>query len=235
MSQGWRLINDLPLSGEDNMAIDRQLYRQFKAGDSPSLRFYQWSEPTVSFGRLQKPPKAFLDRLIRYQIPWVKRPTGGQAILHSGDLCIGIVGGPSAGFKPSILETHAILGQAFISGLTSLGVSAQLGNMNGKSKPLTHCFEQVTQADIHIAGQKLLGGAQIRSRSAFLQESVIYLNCDQALMCRLFQSVGTSYRDLISFFPDLDAPTLKKALIHGFETVFKMKFQPEVSSMGVLR
>src|SRR5437870_2115768 len=50
----WRILSTPPWTGEENMVYDGETLRAVGEGlAAPTLRFFRWSEPTVSFGRLQ--------------------------------------------------------------------------------------------------------------------------------------------------------------------------------------
>ena len=92
MSQ-WYLIEDPPLPGTVNMERDRELFALYKQDKtSPILRFYFWETPTLSIGRFQTTDTVLLERAESLHIPLIKRPTGGQAVLHQGDLCFSVIG-----------------------------------------------------------------------------------------------------------------------------------------------
>jgi len=50
----WRLIESPPGAGDWNMAVDAALMESVAAGGICCLRFYSWSEPTVSLGYFQE-------------------------------------------------------------------------------------------------------------------------------------------------------------------------------------
>jgi len=66
-----RLLPHVAADGPHNMAADEVLLESAAAGVA-SLRFYDWSEPTVSLGYFQ-PRGARLAGL-----PYVRRPSGGM-------------------------------------------------------------------------------------------------------------------------------------------------------------
>ncbi len=83
--QTWRILTTPPLSGEENMAFDLRTLDAVQNGvQAPTLRFFRWSEPTVSYGKHQSVEP------ILSQIPadWavVQRPTGGGLDVLAG-LC----------------------------------------------------------------------------------------------------------------------------------------------------
>lgn len=86
-SVSWRWIPPIATSGLTQMAIDDWMIDQVRSGHPPILRFYTWSEPTISLGFHQKQRPTMPD-----SIPLVRRPTGGRAVLHgsSGELTYAI-------------------------------------------------------------------------------------------------------------------------------------------------
>lgn len=209
------LIEDGPLSGHVNMDKDRQLFARFQPGDAPLVRFYQWAEPTVSLGRFQKKDRALHTRIAELGLPLVYRPTGGQAILHKGDLCISVIAAPPT---PHILNTHQALAQGYLKAFHELGLSAELGREITGTSASGHCFEKVAPVDLHLAGKKLLGCAMMRSRHAFLQQSVLYLDFDKALAKALFgeaQGVAVALNDHMN----IPLEVLKDHLFQGLDSV----------------
>ncbi len=71
------------------MRFDASLLHGVEQGtEPPTLRFFTFKNPTLSFGRLQKLSD------IRSLVPpgWetVQRPTGGGIVLHNGDFCFSL-------------------------------------------------------------------------------------------------------------------------------------------------
>src|SRR5690242_18095105 len=83
--QVGRLLIDSAVDGPRSMAIDEALLESAAGGGPLTLRFYQWSEPTLSLGYFQR----YEDRSLHpasLDCPIVRRPTGGGAILHDKEL-----------------------------------------------------------------------------------------------------------------------------------------------------
>ena len=81
----FRWMWDEPASGAWNMALDEALLES--AGDDPmaTLRFYRWSEPTLSLGYFQRSAERAAHIASR-DCPLVRRASGGGAILHDAEL-----------------------------------------------------------------------------------------------------------------------------------------------------
>ena len=91
-SEQWRLLITSPASGAWNMAVDEALLEAVGSNQSlPCLRLYAWEPPCLSIGYAQ--PFADIDRsrLADFGWDWVRRPTGGRAILHADELTYSVI------------------------------------------------------------------------------------------------------------------------------------------------
>ena len=76
-----------------NMAVDEAILEAHLQGlVPPTLRFYGWAPPAVSLGYAQKLGKEVIDQIRANGFEVVRRPTGGRAVLHEGDLTYSFIG-----------------------------------------------------------------------------------------------------------------------------------------------
>ena len=68
------------------MGADVALLDELAAGGPPALRLYRWSAPAVSLGRFQRDDVVDPAACARLGVEVVRRPSGGRALLHGGDL-----------------------------------------------------------------------------------------------------------------------------------------------------
>ncbi len=192
----WRLILDEPASGAWNMAVDEALLLSQKPNDAPVLRFYGWNPPCVSLGRFQN-AAAFHSQFSIPNSQFVRRPTGGRAIWHQHEITYAVV------LREELLprEWHSIIGsyqwlsRAFIEGLQTLGVQAQLAQ-NHKSLPREeNCFASAARSDFVVDGRKLIGAAQCRKKGAILQHGSLLLSVDRTAWQ---QNIGGSMEATVS-------------------------------------
>src|SRR5438128_1552636 len=88
----WDLIIDGPATGEENMARDRQLLDELVAGTRPAtLRFYAWQPACISLGVGQREDILDPERVAGAGLDVVRRPTGGQALLHDHEVTYSVV------------------------------------------------------------------------------------------------------------------------------------------------
>jgi lipoate---protein ligase len=221
----WRLIPPIDATGKVQMAIDSWLLQQHILGQiPPTLRFYTWSEPTISLGYHQRRYPAHWDGLTWQDRPvdLVKRPTGGRGVLHHGDLTYAIVG---SGFVGKRVEVYQQICQFLIDGWRELGVDLAYGTTGRGYIHNPNCFGTATSADLICDdGYKLIGSAQLIQSAAILQHGSIRLNPDRALFSQVFGEqmslppVGVS---------QLAVATMIDALIDAAQMHFNVNFQVE--------
>ena len=172
-----RLIIDEPARGSWNMAIDEALLESAGQGGGPVLRFYRWSEPTLSLGyfqqianRVQHPTSSLL--------PVVRRATGGGAIIHDCELTYSFVTAIRDRFSSEIQAFVIQFHESLIETLKHCGVRAGLcGDAMGETKAEPFlCFQRRSSLDILIDGSKVVGSAQRSYHGALLQHGSILLS-----------------------------------------------------------
>jgi lipoate-protein ligase A len=168
-----RLLPFTAADGPHNMAADEALLETALNGVA-SFRCYTWSEPTLSLGYFQPAAAHDQDRLLS-QLPFVRRPTGGGAIVHHFELTYALAlpaGSVWHGKQPWLERMHAIIEAA----LQSQGVLAQLQPhaVHAADQPL--CFRELTPGDVILKTAKVVGSAQRRRKGALLQHGSILLS-----------------------------------------------------------
>jgi len=163
------------------MAVDEALMESsVHHGESPTLRLYAWSPPCLSMGYAQNFQEADETELNKRGWYFVRRPTGGRAILHTDEITYSVTGPLDYPlFKGSILESYRRISVALMSSLKNLGVSADM-NETPRSRDTrgAHevvCFEVASNYEITFDGKKLIGSAQARRSGGFLQHGSLPL------------------------------------------------------------
>ncbi len=169
------------------MAIDSWLLQQHQLGlHPPTLRFYTWSPPAISLGYHQSIWPEHWRQLTWQGAPMelVRRPTGGRAVLHQGDLTYAVV---TSGLTGSRVQVYQKICEFLIQGWRSLGVELHYGDSGRGYIHNPNCFGTATGADLILAdGSKLIGSAQLRRGGAILQHGSIRLEPDAALFTQVF-------------------------------------------------
>jgi lipoyl(octanoyl) transferase len=165
-----------PHSAAMNMAIDEALLERAVV---PSIRFYHWQSPAVSFGYFGRFSNVAIhagDRDV------VRRWTGGGIVFHGEDLTYSIVIPASdPAFRESSMTiyerihgalAHAIGARASVAGGVDPGGSA-VAKQTAVEASGYNCFANAVRADVMIDGRKVAGAAQRRTRRGLLQQGSI--------------------------------------------------------------
>jgi len=172
----------LCLGGAWQMAIDAWLLEQAQ----PALRLYRWQRPCLSLGRHQRRvPPHWLALAASGAIELVRRPSGGAAVLHGGDLAYALVWPqPPANRRQAYRQACRWLQDAF----AALGQPLRFGERPA-SLAAASCFATATAADlVDDQGRKRIGSAQLWRSGCLLQHGSIQLAPDAGLWRRLFDT-----------------------------------------------
>ncbi|MBI1886010.1 MAG: lipoate--protein ligase family protein [Chloroflexi bacterium] len=201
-----RSVDSGPAGGARHMAIDEAVLESVAGGAAPVLRVFQFERPCLSLGRFQDARRGLdPERCASAGVEVVRRPTGGRAVLHAGDLCYAVaapladaaVGGSPgrAGVRDSYCRIAAVLARALaLVGLPEADVAAGSG---WSPDPSPGCFTFSGPFEIAGDGAKLVGSAQLRRSGALLQQGSIRLAADEALECRILGRSTPSLRDVL--------------------------------------
>lgn len=158
-----RLIRSGALAPAWNLALDEALLRTGRE----TFRLYAWDPPGLSLGYFQKaaafsPPRG-------YEI--VRRPTGGGAIAHVGELTLSWVGR-----RRRVEEAYASINAIVAQAVERLGICVSTGAGAPKAAPAGLCFDAATRYDLMAKGRKFFGSAQRRSGGRFLLHGSLVLD-----------------------------------------------------------
>jgi lipoate-protein ligase A len=168
-----RLIVDPPQAGAWNMAVDEALLHSAAAGVI-TLRFYQWSEPTLSLGYFQAAAERESHAASR-SCPLVRRASGGGAILHHHELTYSFAAPVSGRFPAAFRQLYLAFHQSLIEALEVLGLRLRLGGNKAECGSAFLCFSRRTPFDVLLDEGKICGSAQRRFRGAVLQHGSVVL------------------------------------------------------------
>lgn len=176
----WRLLISPPARGAWNMAVDEALLEAIEQdATQPCLRLYAWKPPCLSIGYAQPSMDIDLPRLTDLGWDWVRRPTGGRAILHTDELTYSVIAPPNdPHVAGSVLESYQRLSKALLAALHSLNIPAiahPIGISGNTPENGPVCFEVPSNYEIVVNGKKLVGSAQARRKEGVLQHGTLPL------------------------------------------------------------
>jgi len=204
------------------MAIDAWLLDRHLQGHPPILRFYTWKPTAISLGFHQRHiPEQWAE--ISWQgeaVDLVRRPTGGRAVLHQGDLTYALV---TSNLKGDRLQVYQTLCEFLIQGWRSLGVELRYGQAGRGYIHNPNCFGTATGADLLMTdGAKLIGSAQLYRSAAVLQHGSMPLNLSSALFEQVF-GVRPTLPTLSASLKD--SQVVMAALIRSAHHCFQANFE----------
>ncbi|MBS4195154.1 lipoate--protein ligase family protein [Bacillus sp. FJAT-49870] len=174
------------------MALDECLLLWHSEGlIPPILRFYGWSKPTLSVGHFQK-----IDRTIDfsaidcYGCEFVRRLTGGSAVLHDDELTYSVVVSEKRNYiSESIRAAYFTLSKGILSGFHNLGIKADYSvpESHFKNEGTAVCFEKPSDYEMLVDGKKISGHAQTRKKGVLLQHGSLPFTMNTQLLFDLFQ------------------------------------------------
>jgi lipoate-protein ligase A len=189
----WRLIPLLITTGKLQMAIDKWLLHQHLQGKiTPTLRFYTWQPVSISLGYHQKSYPEYWQNLTWQGTPVdiVRRPTGGRAVLHQGDLTYSLI---TSGLSGSRIESYKAICEFLIQGWRSLGIELSYGSAGRGYINNPNCFGTSTVADLILPnGKKFIGSAQARKQGTILQHGSMMLAPDVEFFNYVFSNETSS-------------------------------------------
>lgn len=225
----WRFLDTGPNRGAYNMALDEKLLAQAAAGEAmPVLRFYTWDPPALSLGRFQKiETDVNTESCRRHGIDIVRRVTGGRAVLHCHELTYSVVARTDDPLFPgNVLGTYKVIAAGLLAGLGNLGIHAEMVSRTCKHAHLVKkkskdpsCFSSPSWYEILVNGKKIIGSAQRRLSTAFLQHGSVLIKHDPALEAAVIPgggSVGavTTIQDALG--RDVSLEEVRQAFQAGF-------------------
>lgn len=184
-----------PRSAAMNMAIDEAL---LESAATPSIRFYRWASPALSFGYFGRFADV-ADKACERDL--VRRWTGGGIVFHGEDLTYSVViPANDPVFAESPLSIYENVHHALRKALVANGERAELALVAGIVDAGTaiadrddNCFANPVRADVTIDGRKVAGAAQRRTRAGLLQQgSVQYVNLENGLAERFVRALSAN-------------------------------------------
>ncbi len=175
-----RLLPLVEADGPWQMAADQALLESAAEAGTASLRFYTWPRATLSLGYFQPAAVRHSDaRLVA--LPWVRRPSGGEALVHDHEVTYALALPPGAPWQRRgenwLWRMHGIIAEA----LAGLGVAARpCGEGEERRLGEVLCFLHQTPADLLVGGAKVVGSAQRKQRGALMQHGGILLAASPA-------------------------------------------------------
>lgn len=193
----WRFIDSGACSPAYNMALDEALLDWHSEGKiPPTIRFYGWSPATLSIGYFQKAQKEIdVDAVRKHGLGFVRRPTGGRAVLHEHELTYSVIVTEEHPRMPkTVTEAYRVISEGILKGFHELGLQANFAVPSTemelarlKAPRSSVCFDSPSWYELVVEGRKIAGSAQTRQKGVILQHGAILLDLDEEKLFSLFR------------------------------------------------
>lgn len=234
MNTVWRYIDHPPADASWNMAVDEAILTNALDGElPPTIRFFRWQKPSITFGYMVKVDKELnVDLCRKRDVPFIRRITGGGVVFHGCDITYSVIFPKSlAPETSSPLSSYRLINHIFVRALEKIGIEASLlENKVQHSRDI--CFVEPTEYDVLYKGKKLIGNAQRRRKDWVLNHGSILFDTGYRQMADLIANldnpVETFSKNSISLqeiLPDLAREKVITTVIEQFEEDFDVKIK----------
>jgi lipoate-protein ligase A len=189
----WHFYLTPAADGAHNMALDEALMCRARRTGDAVFRMYGWSTPTLSLGRNQRARGCYYEEVSgRLGVNFVRRPTGGRALLHDHEVTYSVTmpvrDGQSAG-APRM--AYDFINDVLLDALARVGLAANRATNTIATPPgVRPCFDAPSEHEIVVDGRKLIGSAQWLHDGALLQHGSILVRDDQPVIAHLLKNAA---------------------------------------------
>lgn len=224
MQETWNVLSSGHLDAATNMAIDESLLKWHSEGRIlPTIRFYGWKRPSLTIGHFQNVHKTIdFKGVEKHQCDFVRRLTGGSAVLHDNEITYSIIVSEDHPKIPSsVNEAYYTLSQGLLVGYRILGIDVDFApytKQRLKDRSAV-CFESPAIYEMVVEGKKISGNAQTRKDGVLLQHGSIPMSFDADMLFDLFQfpSERVRVRQRNAFFKKTISINEATTRIHTYE------------------
>lgn len=245
----WAYIDSGDCSPSFNMAMDEALLNWHSNGEIPPVvRFYGWNPPTLSIGYFQKAEKEInLEEVKKQGVGFVRRATGGRAVLHEHELTYSVIVSEEHPDMPkNVTEAYRVISEGILRGFKNLGLDAYFAVPKTDTEKAalreprsSVCFDAPSWYELVVEGRKVAGSAQTRQKGVILQHGSILLDLDddklfsmfnfpndrvKERMMKSFKNKAVAIHDITN--RKIDIPEAKEAFKNGFAEGLEIDLQP---------
>ncbi|PRO66697.1 lipoate--protein ligase family protein [Alkalicoccus urumqiensis] len=245
----WYYLDSGARTPAYNMAMDEKLMDWHREGVIPPVvRFYEWNPATLSLGYFQRVERDIDQEAVRREkVGFVRRPTGGRAVLHDDEITYSVIVSEEHPAMPQgVTEAYRVISQGLLDGFRDMGLDADFSVPRTEEEKAALrnprsavCFDAPSWYEMVVEGRKIAGSAQTRQKGVILQHgSVIRTFNEEQLfdmfkfpslkvrerMQKGFRNKATPLASLMSPLPEREV--MKEAFRKGFESALNIRLLP---------
>jgi lipoate-protein ligase A len=177
VGEQWLLVDSGELSGSLAMAMHEAWLDRICKTDSPILHLWTWVPSAVSVGYNQPLDRFDFRALAADRVLLIRRPTGGKAVFHCGDLSFAcVVPRPYRDWDRGLRPPYAFLALAIGEALRLAGCPCSQPNIAPREHIGTAgvaCSSEIYAHELMRDGRKVLGSSQRRTAGGVLIQGTI--------------------------------------------------------------
>lgn len=170
------ILESGPKSAEWNMRADEEALSSLTSSSQPMLRFYEWSEPSATYGYFLNPSDYFnAGGVQKHSLALARRPTGGGVIFHTDDLAFSLIVPSSHPFYSlDPLHSYHVINACVLLAIKAFYTASSFSHMHPCSRG-GFCMAKPTKYDLLLEGKKVGGAAQRKTKQGLLHQGSLYL------------------------------------------------------------
>ena len=238
-----RFIIDELKPADFNMAADLYLLDECEKNGIVTLRFYSWMRSGITLGYTQNASDELdIEAVKQAGVDWIRRPTGGRAVLHEGDVTYSCIFPKSISEMGSgITQSYRLISKCLIDGLDRASIKCDAHGSSAELKGLKRevklpCFLAPNRDEIMVSGKKLVGSAQKRSAAGVLQHGSIpitaacfalpqYLRISESEKEKQTKLLREKSSFIHEWNPNITFAAIVQYLMEGFSSALPFKFE----------
>ncbi|XKH51077.1 lipoate--protein ligase family protein [Chryseomicrobium palamuruense] len=207
MTNTWYFLDSGKQDAAYNMALDEALLEWHSEGlIPPIIRFYQWQPAALSIGYFQRVERDInLQAVKDMGLDFVRRPTGGRAVLHEDELTYSVIVSEDYPDMPkTVTEAYRVISEGILQGFRNLGMRAQFSipktesDRESLNQPKSAvCFDAPSYYELVVEGKKVAGSAQTRQRGVILQHGAILVDLDEEKYINCFSYSSEDHKEKV--------------------------------------
>lgn len=227
MTNNWIFINSGKQDAAYNMALDEALLEWHAEGlIPPVIRFYQWEPAALSIGYFQRVERDIhLPAVKEMGLGFVRRPTGGRAVLHEHELTYSVIVSEDYPDMPkTVTEAYRVISEGILQGFRNLGLQAEFSvpesdsQREALSQPKSAvCFDAPSWYELVVEGKKVAGSAQTRQKGVILQHGAILIDLDENKYLNCFSYESEEKRQKVKERLSQKAVSINKIISKAIE------------------
>ena len=207
------------------MGVDEALMASAVRTGHPAMRLYHWRGPWLSVGYGQPVSAERLEACGRAGVGWVRRVSGGRAVLHGGDLTYALAARESQ-LPAGLTASYELVAGVLLAALRAIGVDAVASPAaSGRPRDEFDCFARAAGREICVDGWKLAGSAQRRAGGGVLQHGSIRLRPDVPAARHASSLAGGRATSLAELGVESAPEALQEACVKSFAEALGAAFE----------